>query len=68
MGQHPATMQPHGAYLLQPVSLPRSELGRALLQQDQALSPGRNALLTNPDCCGGKQHGRNVKPRRAAPE
>jgi transposase len=33
MGQHPATMQPHRAYLLQPVSLPRSELGRALLQQ-----------------------------------
>ena len=44
MGQHPATMQPHRAYLLQPVSLPRSELGRALLQQDQALPPGRDAL------------------------
>ena len=27
MGQHPARMQPHRAYLLQPVSLPRSELG-----------------------------------------
>ena len=26
------------------LSLPRSELGRALLQQDQALPPGRNAL------------------------
>ena len=37
-------MQPHRAYLLQPVSLPRSELGRALLQQDQALPPGCDAL------------------------
>jgi transposase len=32
------------APMLQSVSLPRSELGRALLQQDQALPPGRNAL------------------------
>jgi transposase len=26
MGQHPATMQPHRAYLLQPVSLPPRNL------------------------------------------
>ena len=40
----PTKVQSQRSDLLQPVSLPRSELGRALLQQDQALSPGCNAL------------------------
>ena len=44
LGEHPAKKQSHRADLLQPVSLPRSQLGRAVLQQDQALSAGCNAL------------------------
>ena len=44
LGQYPAKEQSHRADLLQPVSLPRPQLGRAVLQQDQALSPCRNAL------------------------
>ena len=44
LGQHPAEMQSQRADLLQPVSLSRSQLGRTVLQQDQALSSGRNAL------------------------
>ena len=44
VGQHPTKMQSHRADLLQPISLPSPQLGRAVLQQDQALSAGRNAL------------------------
>src|SRR3954465_12302820 len=44
LGQHPTTVQSQRADLLQPVSLPGSQLGRAVRQQDQALAPGRDAL------------------------
>jgi hypothetical protein len=35
LGQHPAQKQSHRSDLLQPLSLPRSQPGRAVLQQDQ---------------------------------
>ena len=44
LGQYPAEMQSQRADLLQPVSLSSPQFGRTVLQQDQALSPGRNAL------------------------
>ena len=40
----PPQLQSHRADLLQPVSLSRPQFGRAVLQQDQALPPGCNAL------------------------
>jgi len=43
LGQHPTAVQSKRADLLQPVSLPCSQLGRTLVQQDQALPPGCNA-------------------------
>jgi len=43
-GQYPAAMQSQRADLLQPISLSSPQFGREVLQQDQALSPGRNAL------------------------
>jgi transposase len=44
MGQHPTEKQPQRSGLLQPVSLPRSQPGRAVLQPDQAVSSGGNTL------------------------
>lgn len=44
VGQHPAKKQSQRSDLLQPVSLPRPQPGRALLQQDQTMSSRRNAL------------------------
>jgi transposase len=43
-GQHPAKMQSQRSGLLQPASLPCSEFGRTVLQQDQAVSAGRDTL------------------------
>jgi len=40
----PPKRKPDGANLFQPPPLPCSELGRAVLQQDQAVSSGRYAL------------------------
>jgi len=40
----PAAMQSQRADLLQPISVSSPQFGREVLQQDQALSPGRNAL------------------------
>src|SRR5262245_7946116 len=42
--QYPTKMQSQRAALLQSVSLPCPQLGRAVLQQDQAVSSGRNPL------------------------
>jgi transposase len=44
VGQHPAEKQSQRSDLLQPVSLPRSQPGRAVLQQDQTISSGGDAL------------------------
>ena len=44
LGQHSAQMQSKGADLLQPTSLSRSKPRRAILQQHQAMSAGRDAL------------------------
>ncbi|MEA2891790.1 MAG: hypothetical protein QOI05_2583 [Bradyrhizobium sp.] len=44
VGQHPAEKQSQRSDLLQPLSLPRSQPGRAVLQQDQTLSSGGDAL------------------------
>jgi transposase len=43
-GQYSAKMQSPRADLLQPISVSSPQFGRAVLQQDQALSPGCNAL------------------------
>jgi transposase len=43
-GQHSTATQSQRADLLQPVSVSSPQFGREVLQQDQALSPGRNAL------------------------
>jgi len=42
--QHPAEKQPQRSDLLQPLSLPCSQPGRAVLQQDQTMSSGGDAL------------------------
>jgi len=44
VGQHPAEKQSQRSDLLQPLSLPRSQPGRAILQQDQTMPPSRDAL------------------------
>ena len=44
LGEYPAKKQSQRAALLQPVSLSGPQLGRAVLQQDQALSAGGDAL------------------------
>jgi transposase len=44
VGQHPAALQSQRSDLLQPASLSSPESGRTVLQQDQALPPGCNAL------------------------
>jgi len=44
MGEHSAETEPNGADLLQPPPLSCPQFGRAVLQQDQAVSAGRNAL------------------------
>ena len=44
MGQHPAKQQSQRSDLLQPLSLPRPQPGRAVLQQDQTMSSGGDAL------------------------
>src|SRR5260370_32527110 len=44
MGQHPAKKQARRSDLLQPLSLPRPQPGRAILQSDQAMSWGGDAL------------------------
>jgi transposase len=43
-GQHSTSAQSQRADLLQPISVSSPQFGRAVLQQDQTLSPGRNAL------------------------
>jgi transposase len=40
-------MQPHRAYLLQPVSLPRSELGRALIKHCRRVATRYDKLAAN---------------------
>jgi transposase len=42
--QYPAEKQSQRSDLLQPVSLPRSQPGRAVLQQDQTMPSGGDAL------------------------
>lgn len=44
MGQHPAKKQSQRSDLLQPLSLPCPQPGRAVLQSDQAMSSGDDAL------------------------
>jgi transposase len=44
VGQHPAEKQSQRSDLLQPLSLPCSQPGRAILQQDQTMSSGGDAL------------------------
>ena len=44
MGEHSAETKPDGADLLQPPPLSCAQFGRAVLQQDQAVSACRNAL------------------------
>jgi len=44
MGEHSTTTEPKGRALLQSVSVPGSQPGRAVLQQDQAVPAGGDAL------------------------
>jgi hypothetical protein len=43
-GEHPAETEPERSTLLQPLSIPRSQSDRALLQQDQAMPARGNPL------------------------
>jgi hypothetical protein len=60
MGQHSAEEQPQRSDLLQPVALPRSQPGRAVLQPDQAMSSGGNTrydkLAANYLACSARVH------------
>jgi hypothetical protein len=44
VGEHPTQAQSQGPDLLQPLSLPRPQPGGAVLQQDQAVSAGRDPI------------------------